>query len=57
MDGLLDRWINGWMDRYGWMNSIWMDGWVDIWMDQLMEQRIEGQKEKRVKEKEGRKIG
>lgn len=34
-----------------------MDGWVDIWMDQLMEQRIEGQKEKRVKEEEGRKVG
>lgn len=34
-----------------------MDGWVDIWMDQLMEQRIEGQKEKRVKEEEVRKIG
>ena len=20
MDGLLVRWINGWMDRYGWMD-------------------------------------
>ena len=42
MDGKMDRWKNGWMER--WMDGK-MDGWKDGWMDGWMDGKMDGWKD------------
>ena len=32
MEGM-DRWMDGRMDAWGWMDDGWVDGWMGGWMD------------------------